>query len=51
VKFDVLTALNIEVAVFWLIIPYSLVDTDLCFRGAYCFHYQDDYNDGGRKLL
>lgn len=28
-------------AVFWDVAPSSLVDTDRCFRRAYCLHRQD----------
>jgi hypothetical protein len=32
----------VKMAVFWDVAPYSLVDINQCFRGAYCFHHQDD---------
>jgi hypothetical protein len=36
-----------------VVAPCSLVEVDLRFRGAYCFHYQDDQSylpgDGGSK--
>jgi hypothetical protein len=31
-----------KMAVFWYVAPCSLVDTDRCFRGAYCLHHQGD---------
>jgi hypothetical protein len=31
-----------EMAVFWGVVPCSLEDSDRCFRGAYCLHYQGD---------
>jgi hypothetical protein len=48
-RFEVLTAVNMKMAVLWAIVPCSLVDVYRHFRGAYCLHHQGD--DGGSKLL
>jgi hypothetical protein len=45
-RFQDLTAISMKVTVFWDVVPCSLVESDRCFKGAYCLHYQDD-----RKLL
>jgi hypothetical protein len=49
VRFHVLTAASIKFTVFWDILPYSKIDIDRRFRGAFCLHYQGD--DGGRMHL
>jgi hypothetical protein len=38
-----------KMAVFWDFKPFSLVDSDRRFIGAYCLHFCPD--DGGSKLL
>jgi hypothetical protein len=38
VRLHVLTATNMKMAVFCDVTPYSRVDTDQHFRGAYCLH-------------
>jgi hypothetical protein len=38
VRFHVLTATSMKMAVFWDAAPCSLVDTDWRFRGAYCLN-------------
>jgi hypothetical protein len=47
-------------AVFWDVVPCSLVDIDLRFRGVYCLHHQGDdghiyklcvYIQGDRKVM
>jgi hypothetical protein len=43
VRFQVLMVTGISVAVFWHVAPCSLVDINLCFRGAYCFHHQGNH--------
>jgi hypothetical protein len=50
VRFQVLTATSIKMAVFWDVAPCSLVDID---RGVYCLHLQghEHPDDGGSKLL
>jgi hypothetical protein len=38
--------LKFKVRVFWDVAPYSHVELDRRFRGAYCLHYQgDEWND------
>jgi hypothetical protein len=51
--FEVLTKMSMKIAVFWDVAPCSLVGTDRRFRGAYCFHHQDDDHpdDGSSKIL
>jgi hypothetical protein len=41
VIFEVLTA-SMKMAPVWDVAPWSLVDTDPRFRGAYCFHHHGD---------
>jgi hypothetical protein len=36
-----------KIAVFWDVAPFSLVETDSRFRGAYCFHHQGNRPDYG----
>jgi hypothetical protein len=31
---------------FWDVVPFSLVEVDRCFRGAYYLHHEGD-DDGG----
>jgi hypothetical protein len=50
VKFRVHTAMNMKMAVFWDVKPYSPIDIDRRFGGTYCLHHQgDEYIDS--KLL
>jgi hypothetical protein len=42
VRFQVLTATSIKMAVFWVVAPCSLVDIDRRFSGAYCLHHEGD---------
>jgi hypothetical protein len=42
VRFLVVTAASMNVAVFWDIAPYSPVDTDQRFRDVYHGHHQGD---------
>jgi hypothetical protein len=53
VRFQVLTASSIKMAVFWVVAPCSLVKFYRHFRGACCLHHQgDEYlDDGGSKYL
>jgi hypothetical protein len=53
VRFQVLTATSMNMAVFWDVVPSSLVDIDRCFRGAYLLNNQgnDDNDDGGSRLF
>jgi hypothetical protein len=45
--FEVLTASSVKMAVFWVVVPYSLVDIYQHLRGACCLHHQAD--DEGSK--
>jgi hypothetical protein len=42
VRFQVLTAASMKMAVFWDVAPCSLVDIGRRFTGAYCPHHQGD---------
>jgi hypothetical protein len=42
VRFQVLTAASMKMAVFWVVASSSLVDVHRRFRGACCFHHQGD---------
>jgi hypothetical protein len=33
---------SFEMAVFWIVGPYSLVEIHLCFRDTFCLHHQGD---------
>jgi hypothetical protein len=48
VKFKVLTAASVKMAVFWDVPPCRLVEIDGRFRGACCHEWPDD---GGSKDL
>jgi hypothetical protein len=43
VRFQVLTAMSMKMAVFWDVAPCSLVDIVRRFRGTYCLHHQGEY--------
>jgi hypothetical protein len=49
VGFQVLMAASMNMAVFWVVAPCSLVDVYRRFRGASCLHHQGD--DGSSKYL
>jgi hypothetical protein len=49
VRFQVLTAADMKMAVFWVVAPCSLVEVYRRFRGACCRHHQGDPDDGGNK--
>jgi hypothetical protein len=50
VRFQVLTAASMKMAVFWFVAPCSLVEVYRRFRGACCLHNQGDRpDDGGRR--
>jgi hypothetical protein len=59
VRFQVLTATSMKMAVFWVVASCSLVEIYRCFRGPCCPHYQDDQHylcfdrldDGGSKHI
>jgi uncharacterized membrane protein YesL len=40
VRFQVVTAASMKMAVFWVVAPYNLVEVYRCFRGASCLHHQ-----------
>jgi hypothetical protein len=42
VRFQVLIAASVKMAVFWVVAPCSLVEVYRRFRGACCPHYQGD---------
>jgi hypothetical protein len=45
VRFQFLTVASMKMAVFWVIVPCSLVEVCHCFRGAYCLHHQGDHSE------
>jgi hypothetical protein len=47
VRFEVLTVANMKMAVFWVVVPCSLVDVYRRLRGTCCLHHQGDRPDGG----
>jgi hypothetical protein len=52
VGFEVLTAVSLKIAVFWVVAPCSLVEVYQRFRGPCCLHHQGDRpDDGGSKDL
>jgi hypothetical protein len=52
VRFQVLTAVGMKLAIFWVVAPCSLVEVYRRLRGAYCLHYQGDRpDDEGSKHL
>jgi hypothetical protein len=42
VRLQVLTAVSMEVNVFWVVAQYNLVETDRRFRGVYGLRHQGD---------
>jgi hypothetical protein len=42
VRFQVLTAASMKIAVFWVVVPCSLVEVYRRFRGACCLQHQGD---------
>jgi hypothetical protein len=53
VRFQVLTAASMEMAVLWVAAPCCLVDVYRSFRGVCCLHrhHRDRPDDGGSKHL
>jgi hypothetical protein len=51
VGFEVLTAVSMKMAVFWVVAACSLVEFYQRFRGPCCLHHQGDHrpDDGGSK--
>jgi hypothetical protein len=49
-RFQVLTAASMKLAVFWSVVPCGLVKVDQHFRGARCRHHHRP-DDGGSKHL
>jgi hypothetical protein len=39
-EFVVLTEASMNMIVFWVIVPYSLVEVYWCFIGTFCLHHQ-----------
>jgi hypothetical protein len=52
-RFQVLTAASMKMAVFWVVTLCSLVEVYRHFRGAYCLHHQSDEcpDDGGMECI
>jgi hypothetical protein len=50
---EVLTAVSMKMAVFWVVAPCSLVEVYQCFRCPCCLHRQGDHrpDDEGSKDL
>jgi hypothetical protein len=40
-----------KLTILWNVQPYSIVETDRRFRGAYCLHHHDDPDNGGNKNI
>jgi hypothetical protein len=51
VRLDVLMAAGMQVAVFWVVAPCSLVEVYQCFRDACCLHRQSSEHVEGSKHL
>jgi hypothetical protein len=51
VRFQVLSASSMKMAVFWVAVPCSLVEVYLRFRGSCCLHNHGIPVDGGSKHL
>jgi hypothetical protein len=51
VRFQVLTAVSMKMAVLWVVAPCSLVEVYLRFRGARCVHQGDRPDDEGSNHL
>jgi hypothetical protein len=51
VRFQVLTAASMKMAVFWVVAPCSLVEVYRRFRGACCLHHQGDRNNREDSVL
>jgi hypothetical protein len=49
VRFQVLTAASKKMAVFWVVVPCSLVEVYRRFRGACCLHRQGDEGSTSQK--
>jgi hypothetical protein len=49
VRFQVLTATNLQMTVFWDVALCCVVEIDRRFEGVYCLHHQGD--GGGSKLF
>jgi hypothetical protein len=41
-RFEVLTAVTMKMAVFWAVVPYSLLEVYRHFRGAFSLHHRPD---------
>jgi hypothetical protein len=49
-RFQVLTATNMKMAVFWDVAPCGLVDFDRRFRSTYCLHHEDHPEETDSRL-
>jgi hypothetical protein len=45
VGFEVLTAVSMKIAVFWVVAPCSLVEVYQRLRGPWCLHHKGDLPD------
>jgi hypothetical protein len=50
VRFEVIMAASMKMAVFWVVAPCSLVEVHRRFRSACCLHHHKG-DDGGSKDL
>jgi hypothetical protein len=50
VRFQVLTAASMKMAVFWVLVPCSLVELYRRFRGAFCLHHHRPDNGGSKHV-
>jgi hypothetical protein len=46
-RLEVFTAVKMQVKVFWLVMPSSVVIGNQCFGGLYCIHLQGEVNGAG----
>jgi hypothetical protein len=52
--YDQTVALNTsetKMVVFWVVVPYNLLEVYLCFRGTCCLHHQDDEAASTSEML
>jgi hypothetical protein len=50
-RFQVLTAASMKMAVFWVVAPCSLVEVYRRFRDAYCFHQPRRQQSSGKIIF
>jgi hypothetical protein len=51
VRYEVITASSIKMAIFWVVEPCSLVEVCRCFRGAWYLHLHRPVDGGSKNLL